>query len=377
MIQAQEQEREPQSRPLALVIEDNLESREVFSEALRLRGFKVVAAGDGFSGYKLALELLPEVIVLDVMLPEIDGIRLCRQLKKHPAAGRIPVIFISSLASDDEIRRGLEAGGADYIVKPVRVEQFLARVAAQVRLARLERDRDRAAQDRLTAGHWEAVKTITEGLAHNFNNILTSALGNLQMLIMDLTDPAQREAATDTRQALEQAASLVRLMQHYHSLSPDPRPLNVKDLMVEEVDLFRSVLPPEVEFTVSLPPCLPDLAPGAGPYLRQALRVALANAAEAVGAKGRISLRAEPPGRSRAVALRIDDTGHGISPEAVAKAFLPFFSTKNTVGVGLGLYSARLALELIGGTIDIENRRESQGARVKIVVPVEKISPPT
>lgn len=363
--------KEAQPRPVALVVEDNLESRDLFCEALRGRGYKAVAAGDGFTGYRLALELRPEVILLDVMLPEVDGIRLCRQLKKHPVAGRIPVIFLSACGSDEEIRRGLEAGGADYIVKPVRLEQMLARVDAQVRLARLERERDQADESRLAAAHWEAVKAITEGLAHNFNNILTAALGNLQMLIVDIKDPEQLEAAQDTRLALEQAGNLVRLMQQYHALEPDSRPVNLKDLLVEEADLFRSSLPVGVELFVSLPPCLPDLVPGSGPYLRQALRVALTNAQEAAGLSGRIALRADPPGRTRSVVIRIDDTGPGLSPDTIEKAFLPFFSTKNTVGVGLGLYSARLALERIGATISLANRRETPGTRVKITVPVE------
>ncbi|WP_043367342.1 response regulator transcription factor [Belnapia sp. F-4-1] len=123
--------------PRILIVDDDPAIREVVRFALFRAGFEVLQAADGAAGLAAAHEALPDLIVLDVMLPEMDGTEMCRALRASggPAAS-IPILFLSS--RDDEVDRvvGLEIGGDDYLTKPFSPRELVARVRAVLRRSR-------------------------------------------------------------------------------------------------------------------------------------------------------------------------------------------------------------------------------------------------
>lgn len=118
-----------------LLIDDNPDQLRLLVEALRGNAYRVSVAFDGFQGYDRALSLVPDLIVLDVRMPRMDGFALCRRLKANAATAHIPILFLSSADAIDERLTGLSGGAVDYILKPFEPEEVLARVQIHLSLA--------------------------------------------------------------------------------------------------------------------------------------------------------------------------------------------------------------------------------------------------
>jgi two-component system OmpR family response regulator len=124
---------------LILIVDDDLHIREVLRYALESAGFRTAEAGDGEEALSLFEELEPDLVVLDILMPETDGIEVCKSIRK---SSQVPIVFLSS--KDEEVDRiiGLELGGDDYVTKPFSPRELTARVKAVLRRARPD-DRDR------------------------------------------------------------------------------------------------------------------------------------------------------------------------------------------------------------------------------------------
>ena len=123
-------------QPRVLVVEDEPAQREVLAYNLEAEGFVVSRAGDGEEALLLVEEDLPDIIVLDWMMPNLSGIEVCRRLKIKPETRSIPVIMLSARSEEIDKVRGLETGADDYVVKPYSVIELMARVRSQLRRVR-------------------------------------------------------------------------------------------------------------------------------------------------------------------------------------------------------------------------------------------------
>jgi serine phosphatase RsbU (regulator of sigma subunit) len=129
-----------------LVVDDARTTRRIASDQLERAGFHVDGAASGEEGLALIADEPPDLVLLDITMPGIDGLEVCRRLKANPATADIPVIFLSALDEVDQVVSGLEAGASDYIGKPFRPAELLARVRAHVRLKKLQEERARLYQ---------------------------------------------------------------------------------------------------------------------------------------------------------------------------------------------------------------------------------------
>jgi len=116
-----------------LLVDDEDDIREFLSYTLRKEGFEVHTASDGRSGIKKAAEVKPRMILLDVMMPGMDGIEACEQLRKLPGMDSVIICFLTARSEDYSQIAGFEAGGDDYIIKPVRPKVLVSRVKALLR----------------------------------------------------------------------------------------------------------------------------------------------------------------------------------------------------------------------------------------------------
>ncbi|WP_139307484.1 response regulator [Rhodovulum sp. ES.010] len=124
------------ARSIALVIDDAPETLGLISSALEDNGMTVLVARSGAEGIELARRVRPDVILMDAMMPEMDGFETCRALKSGPRPEPAPVIFMTGLTESEDILKGLRAGGVDYITKPLVVDELIARIIIHVLNAR-------------------------------------------------------------------------------------------------------------------------------------------------------------------------------------------------------------------------------------------------
>jgi DNA-binding response OmpR family regulator len=185
-----------------LIIEDSKVMQARLEESLSEK-YRLLFAEDGPPGLAIALESPPDLILLDIYLPEMDGYAVCRALKQEPRTRDIPVIFLTSLEAEQEKIRGFEAGADDYIVKPFYPGELLARI-------RLHLASRREKQLAVEVEKLKLLQELAVAISHEFNNPLTTILGHLHLAGRTLSEshPAGEHLA-EIRRELERIRTIV------------------------------------------------------------------------------------------------------------------------------------------------------------------------
>lgn len=136
------------SKEKILVIEDDLDLRELIEYNLKTAGYEILSAEDGEVGLGLALEKNPDLILLDIMLPGMDGLSVCRKIRESEAAKQIPIVMLTAKSEESDVVIGLELGADDYMTKPFSPKELVARIKAVLRRGRVQEDKPK----RLNAG---------------------------------------------------------------------------------------------------------------------------------------------------------------------------------------------------------------------------------
>jgi signal transduction histidine kinase len=421
--------RAPADAPEVLICEDNADMRRLL-EFLIGQEFRVRLATNGREGLERVREKAPDLILTDVMMPEMTGTELCRRLKQDPRTRSIPLVLVTSKAERELKIEGLELGADDYVTKPFHPRELLARVRSLVRLhalqeqladrnALLERtnselettlDELREAEVQLVQSErLAALGELAAGVAHEVNNpvnFATNALRTLRDYVEDVrkmaagigevdwesdADLAPRlaelrklEAELDLGEVADSLGELVGIvtegLDRTHRLVGDLRDFaSPGDGCHGIVDLRRGI-----ESTAELVryamrqagiTLRVKLAAGLGPVegdapaLNQVLLNLLKNAAEALeGRGGLVSLSARREGER--IMVEIHDNGPGIAPEVLSQLFDPFFSTKGAGrGSGLGLTICHRIVTEHRGSIHVSST-PGEGTTFTIELPV-------
>ncbi len=128
---------EQRKRDVALVVDDSPETLRLLTDALDGAGMTVMVALDGASAMRIVDQITPDIVLLDAVMPGMDGFETCRRLKRDAGLDGVPIIFMTGLAETEHIVRGLEAGGVDYVTKPIVIEEMLARIRVHLANARM------------------------------------------------------------------------------------------------------------------------------------------------------------------------------------------------------------------------------------------------
>jgi len=128
---------EQKRRDVVLVVDDSPETLRLLTDALDGAGMTVMVALDGASAMRIVDQITPDIVLLDAVMPGMDGFETCRRLKRDAGLDHVPIIFMTGLAETEHIVRGLEAGGVDYVTKPIAVQEMLARIRVHLANARL------------------------------------------------------------------------------------------------------------------------------------------------------------------------------------------------------------------------------------------------
>jgi signal transduction histidine kinase len=345
-----------------LVVDDDAATRVYVSGVLRQQGYQVVAAASGAEAMAAAESRHPDLILLDVMLPDADGFELCRRLRETAATSRIPVIFLTAKGNDSEVVRGFASGGVDYIVKPFAVTVLLARVATHVTLAQLSRGLHSALHDR--------------GARLQQANVRLREL-NVQMATLE--ERQRRQLAQQLHDTTIQQLVLARILVEANSALEERR-AQLQSLLADSVRQLRTLVfelsPPLLHagglysalewlaermreqwgLTVVCE-CdgeLPALSDALAVTLFQGARELLINAAKHAEAQ-RVLLRVECDGDLLRVSIA--DDGRGFEPRWLDDG--PDGAWGRLAGDGgeggFGLYSLRSRIELLGGCLTLRN----------------------
>ena len=129
---------------IVMIVDDTPGNLALLSDTLSEAGYRVLVATDGLAALEQINYLTPDIILMDVLMPGIDGFETCRRLKENPETADIPVLFMTGLSELDNLLRGFSEGGLDYIIKPIRPPEVLARIDVHLGLARklFKKERD-------------------------------------------------------------------------------------------------------------------------------------------------------------------------------------------------------------------------------------------
>jgi DNA-binding response OmpR family regulator/DNA-binding CsgD family transcriptional regulator len=220
---------EAKKRDVALVVDDSPETLRLLTDALDGAGMTVMVAMDGAAAIRIVDQITPDIILLDAVMPGIDGFETCRRLKREAGLSHVPVIFMTGLAETEHIVRGLEAGGVDYVTKPIAIEEMLARIRVHLANARLTQSA-RAALDLsgrfllVVTGQGEIVWATPQAQKLLSDNLGTATADALQLphSMRQWLDQMQKGNAGTKAQGMASFPDNVRLrLQYMGKLAPN------------------------------------------------------------------------------------------------------------------------------------------------------------
>ena len=372
-----------------LVVDDDPIVRSLMRATLAHDGFEVIEAEDGVEGCRLYQEHRPDLLLVDVIMPRMDGYQLCRELRGDPQSAYVPIVVATSLDDLPSIARAYDAGATDFIPKPINWLVLNHRVRYILRASRafeeLRRNQERliAAKEAAEAAN-RAKSEFLANMSHelrtplnaiigfsgmmsdrmfgplserylDYANIIGSSGKHLLAIITDILDLAQADA--DKLVLAEERVDLGEVVELGSSI--------VQDMARRARIDFRS------EIEAPLPAMIGDPA-----KLTQILVNLLSNAIKFTAPGGKVRLKVERPAH-RGITLRVEDTGIGMAADQIPIALAPFGQIESNLtrkhdGVGLGLPLTKRLVELHGGTIEIDSE-PGKGTVVSAHLPEERL----
>jgi len=367
-----------------LVVDDVPVNVQLLSRLLQREGYDVLSAENGVTAYNMAISYLPDLILLDVMMPEMDGFEVCRALRAEDATSEIPIIFVTAKTETMDTVRGLNMGGVDYVTKPFVSAEVLARVRTHLKLRTMRDEKLEYHSELLRTQKLASITTLAGGIAHNINNLIGTIIGYADMLQDSPShDERTRRYISRILEASQGVADLTRDLLTYARVgrSATMSGLNVTELMERMVQLYKAPVDSRVD--MQIPTDIPDI--WADQYqILQAVSNIFVNAQEAISDDGTITITAstgrlpsEPhtgnweANTDEYVIISISDTGPGMDEETIQKVFEPFFTTKQTIGSGLGLSAAYGIVQKHGGII-LADTEKGKGSTFHVYLPTAR-----
>ena len=358
------------NKPTILVVDDNPTNLQVLLESLKRTGLKILVARTGESAIQQAEYGKPDLILLDVMMPGIDGFETCRRFKTLEAFKDIPIIFMTALTDTTDKLKGFQAGGVDYVTKPLQHEEVLARVVTHLTIRRLQQE-SREQHLLLQEKHAElqALNASKDKffsiISHDLRSPLSSVLVGLRLLTdteSRLTDNEKNELIRDSHRTVEQLYNLLDNLLVWSRLQRGlmeyaPQPLDLRPLFERNATLFAANAE-QKQIAIRQTVAEPVIAFADSHMIDAIIRNLISNALKFTDAQGTITLAASQ--NEHAVELTVTDTGIGMDAETVAKLFrldvrYNQLGTAGEKGTGLGLNVCKEFAEKNGGSIAVES----------------------
>lgn len=358
--------------PRLFIVDDEHSARETLDAFLSTEGYELFFAANGPEALILLPDINPDTILLDVMMPEMNGYELCHRLKTSPDWSHIPIILVTALDSTSDIIEGLEAGADEFLSKPVNKLELRARVRSMLRIKKHYDDLRAALQLR---------EDLVNMAVHDIRTPLTTIMGFSELLL--LRNDFSAASRADLEHIFRQTQRLQNFSQDMLMLAKieqgcvvlNRTEVEVNQLVIEVIDDHRVIAGPRgIHLTAQLPAEPAPLIRLDAPLFQRVVENLLSNALKFSAAKSTITLQVEYPpiDQGGGVRLKVIDEGPGIPPEDRERIFNKFeiagLKQKGISQTGLGLAFCKLVVEAHGGHIFITGN-EPQGSIFIVEIP--------
>lgn len=358
------------ARGVVLIVDDQIQNIQVVGTVLTREGYEVIPATSGAQALQRIAARLPDLVLLDVVMPEMDGFAVCRRLREHPDTASLPVIFVSAANDAETIVRGLEAGGVDYITKPFNKTELLARVRTHVDLQRARETTTRILRER---------ENIVSMVAHDLKN----PIGAIRFSAQTLAELPPEKAATAselTEHIVTTCDQMLRFIERFlnnRAQEAERERMTTVSITSQQIqEMLGAWYPTAKRKNTTLSLRLPEHplhAVGDLFTVRQILDNLMSNAVKFSPLGSQIISRVGSE-QDRLI-VTIEDEGPGFSESDSARLFQDYtrLSARPTGGessTGLGLAIAKRGADRMGASLSVENRPEGGGAIARLALPL-------
>lgn len=356
--------------PIILVVDDQAKNLQILTTTLQAAGYRVSSATNGPAALRLCEKRSFDLILCDIMMPEMDGYAVCRQLKANPETRDIPLIFLTAKTQNEDVLQGFEAGAVDYVTKPFNTSELLARVKTHTELKRAH---DTIVNYSRQLENLNQEKNNFLGIAaHDLKNPLTTIMLSAEMVSIKKNKIEPEELGHYTDIIYKDAERMLMIISNLldvnriesRKLSLQPECLDPQAFTQKLLRQYQTVAQSkQIEIRTVFAPELPEWV--TDPHIAYQIADNLLSNA----------IKYSPPGKEveicwlateRALALQVRDQGPGLTEEDHSKLFQKFarLSAKPTAGensTGLGLSIVKMLCEILHSQIHCESE-PGQGA---------------
>ena len=361
---------------MILLVDDNLQNLKVLGNMLQETGYHLLFAKNGIQALEAVRNRKPDLILLDIMMPDLDGFEVCRQLKQNVQTNDIPIIFLTARVEPEDIIKGLELGAVDYVTKPFNHKELISRVKThlELKVAREELARKVEELNQANATKEKLLSIISHDLVNLFNSLI-----NLSNLLTEPEKPLSIEQKDKyllmISQSSNQGYHLLRnlldwLRNQMGTLKIVPTTVNLKPLVERNIE-FLSSQAKNKNITLGSTINSETWVLADPNMLDTVIRNLLANAIKFTPRDGEVNISAQE--RDTIMEISVIDTGIGIKREDLQQIFQSShhttIGTGNEKGTGIGLNLCKEFVEKNAGKIGVESE-VGKGSRFYIQLPL-------
>jgi len=355
--------------PFILIVDDSNANLQILGSILRKKDYRVGIAKNGPQALRFANKKPPDLILLDIMMPEMDGFEVCRDLKKEEKTKDIPVIFISALTDTAEKIKGFRSGGVDYITKPFHQEEIFARVDVHLKL--------KYSQEQLQTANLAKDKFFSI-IAHDLRAPVGNLGNGLDLIVKkfgEYEDEKKLRLMNQLRHSAKRVCDLLENLLYWarsqrNEIDYRPENIDLRKIVEENIRLFSGIAKDKSVFLHSeISEDIPAYADADMAML--IVRNLISNALKFTDESGEIRVKAVSGGYFAEVSVA--DSGVGISKEDMKKLFnfnrhFTTYGTRNEKGSGLGLVLCNEFVRKNGGEIWVRSE-DGEGSEFKFTLP--------
>lgn len=375
-----------EKQSLILIVDDITENLQILGNLLRENNYRTAIAKSGFEALDFVLKRIPDLILLDINMPVIDGYEVCARLKSDEKTKDIPVIFISALSDTEDILKGFVAGGVDYITKPFQREEVLARVKTHLTIKYLQEDLKkqnlalRESERKLIQANATKDKLFSI-IAHDLRGPIGTIVSFLEILVDQTDSYTEEDMKTFLLEMKSSSETTYNLLDNLlnwalsqkGAIDYQPENLVINDIVNENIELLSANAKKK---SIKL---FSDISDTAIAFfdknmITTVLRNLISNALKFTQMGGEVKISAFD--KVNFVEIAVSDNGTGITEENLKKLFhtesnFTTIGTSSEKGTGLGLILCREFIEKHGGTIWVETE-VGKGSKFIFTLPKQR-----